>query len=235
MTARVPYRQTERRSKLLFHFRASDLEFGDPRNPSTGALKPVNVLTRQTVTFTRASTATAVDRQGATYTVGHSLPAWSWYAGKPALLIRQADGSRAAETCAIAFNPLTLAQHTGYMSIYAPNGAVGAEEPILHWGDAGITDATSWALVALESTDPNDLLELRWSVAANGAITIGAAMNGGTEQIGQPVAASAGVSVEPDAVLSLGSRLNIAWGNKALAVVKIAAGAHTMQQMRELF
>jgi hypothetical protein len=231
VTTRLPYRTTDRRSELLFHFRAADLEFVDPRNPSTGALKPVNVLTKQTATFVRASTATAISAQGTTYNVGHSLPAWSWYNGRPALLIRPADSPRTVESLEITFNYATLASHSGYIAMFDLSAV---DAPILHWGAAATNDATTFALVGVDSTTV-ELLELRWTVAADGAITIGAAVNGGTEQIGSASAAAAGVSTAPDTKLWIGSRGTTETSGDGIAQVKIAAGAHTMAEMREMF
>ena len=234
--ARVPYRQTERRSELLFHFRASDLEFGDPRNPSTGALKPVNALTRQAVAFTRASTATAVDRQGATYTVGHSLPAWSWIDGKPALLVRPASSPRTVESMEVTFNYATLKSHSGYVAFYAPDGFPQEDVPLLHWGDAAVYDISDWAYYFDTATTPtsSQLVELRWTVASDGAVTLGVAVAGGSELVGTASAATSGANTTPSTSLWIGSRGTTDTSGLAIATVKIAAGTFTMQDLREM-
>ena len=225
--------RTQRHSRLLFHWRSADIGLDHPRDRTTGALTPLRPLSRQSYTFTRASTATALDSAGNSYNVGHSFPAWSWYGGEPALLIRPASGGRSVESYKVTFNYATLASHTGYIKFRAPDGLATAAE-LLQWGDPASV-GTDYAIVAFDSDDDADLFELRWSVAADGAITIGAAVNGGSESTGTGASANAGVSTAPSPELWIGSRGTAATSNCALYSVKIAAGALTLQQMREAF
>ena len=225
--------RTQRNSRLLFHWRSADVGLDNPRNRTTGALTPLTPLSRQAYTFTRASTATALDSAGNSYNVGHSFPAWSWYGGEPALLVRPASGGRAVDSFQVTFNYATLKNHSGYIKFRAPSGLdVPAE--LLQWGSAATT-GSEYALLALDSDDDADLLELRWSVDANGAITIGGAVNGGDEVAGTSAGNNSGANTAPATQLWIGSRGTAATSNCALYSVKIAAGALTLQQMREAF
>lgn len=225
--------RTQRNSRLLFHWRSDDVGLDHPRDRTTGALTPLRPLSRQASTFTRTSTATALDSAGNSYNVGTGLPAWSWYGGAPALLVRPASGGRTVESFEVTFNYATLQSHTGYIKFRAPNG-FGSGSELLQWGSSG-TVPTSFALVALDTDDAADLFELRWSVAADGSVTIGAAANGGVETSGTSSAANVGVNTTPATQLWIGSRGTAATSDCALYSVKIAAGALTLQQMREAF
>jgi len=225
--------RTQRNSRLLFHWRSADVGLDNPRNRTTGALTPLTPLSRQAYTFTRASTATALDSAGNSYNVGHSFPAWSWYGGEPALLVRPASGGRAVDSFEVTFNYATLKNHSGYIKFRAPDG-FGSGSELLQWGSSG-TVPTVFALVGLDTDDDADLFELRWSVAADGSVTIGAAANGGVETSGTSSPSNVGVNTTPATQLWIGSRGTAATSNCALYSVKIAAGALTLQQMREAF
>lgn len=225
--------RTQRNSRLLFHWRSDDVGLDHPRDRTTGALTPLRPLSRQAYTFTRTSTATALDSAGNSYNVGTGLPAWSWYGGAPALLVRPASGGRTVESFEVTFNYATLKSHSGYIKFRAPSGLETPAE-LLHWGNAASTGSL-YALLALDTDDDADLFELRWSVDASGAITIGGAVNGGDEVAGTSSGNNTGANTTPATQLWIGSRGTAATSNCAIYSVKIAAGALTLQQMREAF
>lgn len=63
-----PFDQLVIRSRMAFHWRAEDLA--------------LQALTRQTLTFSRASTSTGLDRNGVAYTAGRHQTAWAIVDGR---------------------------------------------------------------------------------------------------------------------------------------------------------
>lgn len=79
-----------------------------------------------------------------------------------------------------------------------------------------------------------DTVELRAVLASDGAVTVGASLNGGAEATGGPTAALALGAAWSDTRLYLNSIGSIAPGAFAFESVVIAAGTKTMDEMRAL-
>lgn len=254
--SRFPRAGLKRRSSLLMHWRASDVGLLEPRNATTAALTPLAPITGQSVTFTRASEASASDYSGVTYTVGHSQPAWNWVAAQPGLYIGPSATGRNADKAEAAFGRSTLASHSGYLAarfegtarksarVGIGAGVIsvelgdatggGTRTTALHWGATG-TSATSWAEVASAGLATGELVEVAWTCSSSGKIVAQLAKDGGAALATASGTSSTGVNVTPSGVLYIGSKGATAQLDGSVAILKIAAGAKTLAEMRSSF
>ena len=254
--SRFPRAGLTRRSSLLMHWRASDVGLLEPRNATTAALTPLAPITGQSVTFTRASEASASDYSGVTYTVGHSQPAWNWVDAQPGLYIGPSATGRNADKAETAFGRSTLASHSGYLAarfegtarksarVGIGAGVIsvelgdatggGTRTTALHWGATG-TSATGWAEVASAGLATGELVEVAWTCSSSGKIVAQLAKDGGAALATASGTSSTGVNVTPSGVLYIGSKGATAQLDGSVAVLKIAAGAKTLAEMRSSF
>jgi len=254
--SRFPRAGLTRRSSLLMHWRAADVGLLEPRDASTAALTPLAPITGQSVTFTRASEASASDYSGVTYTVGHSQPAWNWVDGSPGLFIGPAATGRNADKAEAAFGRSTLASHSGYIAarfegtarqsarVGIGAGVIsvelgdatggGTRTTALHWGATG-TSATGWTEVASSSLATGELVEVGWTCSSSGKLVVQLAKDGGAVLDTASGSAATGVSTAPSGSLYIGSRGATSQLDGTVATIKIAAGSKTLAQMRSSF
>lgn len=254
--SRFPREGLTRRSSLLLHWRAADVGLHDPRNLTSSALTPLKPVTGQTVTFTRASEASATDAGGSSYTVGHSQPAWSWAADEPGLLVAPAATGRNADKASVAFGRSSIASHSGYVAarftgtarksarVGIGTGVLtveagdatggGTRTTLLHWGATG-TSATGWVEVASAGLATGELVEVGWTCSSSGKLVVQLAKDGGAVLDTTSGSAATGVNAAPSGVLYIGSKGATSQLDGSVVALKLAAGSRALTTMRTVF
>ncbi len=218
MTAPV---RSRRRSRAIVYWRAE--------NGFDSRGQPVTVDGRGGL-FTRASTATAVDSRHESYVLAPHLPARSLLGGRVALEVRPAADGRAVESCVLQIRP-RLGDHTGYVRFHLAEALTSARA-LLHWGDPAVTTADAWASLPLSAE--SGWFEACWSVAADGAVSLSGAVDGGPVLPGLPAPATADVLVPAARTLFLGGRGTLEVAGAGLDVVAILPGAHSLLTLRAM-
>jgi hypothetical protein len=178
--------------------------------------------------FARAATLASVsDRAGATYTAAHSLPAWE---------MRDLDGDSVREACglrqgtsdfltwSVAPAPQAMTGMVEFVelgsrlqsgqTLFAINKASAPFGASLWLNSSGSyyrinwTDGTTTRTATLTTGQPTtgDLVRLRWTLAADGALTLWQSINRAPETTATAAALALPASWAAGAVVSLGSR-----------------------------
>lgn len=235
----MTYDPVAKRSRILFHWRAADLD----TEPITG----------QIATFTRAGTSTVPDdNAGASYTAANQQPAWhySTSVAEPTLRMQATPGDELYWSYAAA--PQTL---TAYVSFVEQGGAAQVNASALHMGATGATDPeftidssgtyyrvthdnnVDAAVVATLSTAPsaNQGVELRAVLNADGSVIIGQSVNGAAETTASNASTATHAAAWSAAELHVNGRGGIYDDDYDYRVIKVAPGVKTMAQMRTIF
>lgn len=173
-TRAVPqtFDQTVIRSRLAYHWRAEDLA--------------LQALTRQALTFSRASTSTGLDRAGTSYTAGHHQPAWAIVDGRA---FHRVGFGGTAETWQYAWDLAPGAGMVGYIDL-VDRGMVDGWPLHIGAGSTGTSSLTvrqvtggAWELAlrhgaglavatASPTTTAGDRVGLFWTLTPAGAMQL---------------------------------------------------------------
>lgn len=231
----MTYHPVTKRSRLLFHWRASECSL-DP-------------ITGQADSFARTANATGVtDTAGATYTAIHSQPAWQATSSEPGLLLGANDtmywtlsAAPQTQTAYVKFveRGTVLATGDGLLLIGSATAAsdpryvvdsTGAYYRVTH--DNGV--ATSGATLGATPT-AGDTVEIRAVLNANGTTIIGQSINSAAETTASSSATAAHGSAWAGTRVYVNSTGSTNKGTNEIRCVKIAPGVKTMAEMRTAF
>lgn len=231
-----PYRPTQLRSKLMFHWRARYLS--------------LTAITGQAGVFTATATASADDAAGTPWTAIHSQPRWHQDAdGQPTLRMTSRDqlywplgflpremtvyvefieqGTRTTSSARL----FQIGHQTSVSTdprFYVMSD--GSQYEVHH--DNGGTDRF---VDVSPSVDVGDVVEVRAVLQADGGVEIGITEDGGAESTDVNGTAAALQSAWAGPYLHLNGVGGSNQGSTDFRVVKIANGDRSMAEMRSVF
>lgn len=231
----MTYDPLTKRSRLLFHWRAADLD-----------LEPI---TGQTDTFARNASATGLtDSAAGAYTANKNQPAWQSTSSQPGLKM----GANDALYWTFSAAPQTM---TVYVKFVERGTVGGASDGLVHIGSATaasdprfVVDSTGTyyrvthdngtvtpsATLATAPTTSQPV-EIRAVLNSNGTVIIGQSVSGGTETTASSGTTGTLGASWAGARLYINSTGSTNPGTNEFRIVKVAPGVKSMASMRTLF